>query len=162
MSNKKIVYCSNTGHTKRYAELLGNKLNIEVIPVKEIKKISIEDEIIYMGWVFADNISKLKKIRKYNVIATIAVGMSKESIKNTQKLIELNKINTSFFYLQGGVDYTKLKGIKKKMLQMVGEQKIKENKKEDQEEIEIFKNGGNFVKEENLKEIVNYIKNRNI
>ena len=52
-----------------------------------------------------------------------------------------------------------LKGIKKIMLKMVAKSVIKENRPEDKELIDIFINGGNFVKEENLSEIVEFYKN---
>ena len=39
--NMKIIYCSNTGFTKQYAIMLANKLGIESIDVKDIKKYDI-------------------------------------------------------------------------------------------------------------------------
>lgn len=47
------------------------------------------------------------------------------------------------------------------MLNMVGKAVIKEKKLENRELIEIFKNGGNFIKEENLDPIIDYIKEKN-
>ena len=41
---KKIVYCSETGHTKRYAEMLGESLGIEVYNIKELNKINKNDD----------------------------------------------------------------------------------------------------------------------
>ena len=46
--------------------------------------------------------------------------------------------------MQGGLDYTKLKGIKRKMLQLVEIAIEKDNKPENQEMIKIFKNGTIF------------------
>ena len=101
--------------------------------------------------VFAST-SKTIKITSTGITSsnvTIAVGMTPTAKQNNSKIIKINNVNENFFYLQGGVDYTKLKGIKKFMLKMVAESVIKEKKPEDKELIDIFLNGGNCVKEEN-------------
>lgn len=152
----KIVYESNSGHTEKYANMLAQKLNLTSIPLKKYK---IDSEpIIFLGWLFANNIQGYKKVKdKVNIKCTIAVGMTPTAKQNNSEIIKINNINEKFFYLQGGVDYTKLKGIKKFMLKMVAESVIKENKPEDKELIDIFLNGGNCVKEENLSKIVEYL-----
>lgn len=159
---KKIVYCSNANHTKEYAEMISKKMNIEITSIDKIKNISKDDEIIYMGWVFASHIQGLEKIKnKYNIICIIAVGMNKNTKQNDKVLIETNKIEIPFFYLQGGLDYTRLKGIKKHMLKFVSKQVIKENKPENKELIDIFENGKNCVTENNLKDVYKFLeKNR--
>lgn len=152
----KIVYESNTGHTENYANMLAKKLNLECIPLKQYKIAS--EPIIFLGWIFANNIQGYKKVRdKINIKCTIAVGMTQATKQNISEIVKINNVSEKFFYLQGGVDYTKLKGIKKIMLKMVAKSVIKENKSEDKELIDIFINGGNFVKEENLSEIVEFI-----
>lgn len=152
----KIVYESNSGHTEKYANMLAQKLNLTSIPLKKYK---IDSEpIIFLGWLFANNIQGYKKVKdKTNIKCTIAVGMTPTAKQNNSEIIKINNVNEKFFYLQGGVDYTKLKGIKKFMLKMVAESVIKENKPEDKELIDIFLNGGNCVKEENLSEILEYL-----
>lgn len=82
------------------------------------------------------------------------------SLKNTSELKQINNIGELFFYLQGGVDYSKLKGIKKFMFKMVTDSVIKENKPEDKELIDVLKNGGNLVKEENLSEVLKFLEER--
>lgn len=89
---KKIVYCSNANHTKEYAEMISKKMNIEITSIDKIKNISKDDEIIYMGWVFASHIQGLEKIKnKYNIICIIAVGMNKNTKQNDKVLIETKK-----------------------------------------------------------------------
>lgn len=154
----KIVYESNAGHTEQYANMLAEKLNLESIPLKKYK---IDTEpIIFLGWIFASNIQGYKKVRnKANIKCTIAVGMTPPDKQDVSEIAKINNVYGEFFYLQGGVDYTKLKGIKKFMLKMVAESVIKENKPEDKELIDIFLNGGNNVKEENLSEIIECLNN---
>lgn len=62
--------------------------------------------------------------------------------------------------MQGGLDYTKLKGIKRKMLQLVENAIEKDNKPENQEMIKIFKNGTNFVSEKNLEPMVQFLNSK--
>ena len=57
----KIVYESNTGHTEKYANMLAKKLNLTSIPLKQYK---IDSEpIIFLGWLFANNIQGYKKVK---------------------------------------------------------------------------------------------------
>ena len=85
--------------------------------------------------------------------------MTQADRQNISEIVKINNVSEKFFYLQGGLDYTRLKGIKKIMLKMVTKSVIKENRPEDKKLIDIFINGGNFVREENLSEIVEFYKN---
>ena len=51
----KIVYCSKTGHTKRYAEMLAKSLKIKSISIDKYK--NDDDKVIFMGWVSAGKIN---------------------------------------------------------------------------------------------------------
>lgn len=156
----KIIYESNAGHTEEYAKMLANKLKLECISLKEYKK--DDEQIIFLGWVYANNIQGYKQVKdSSNILCTIAVGMNFESDKNTNLLIETNNIKEKFFYLQGGVDYKRLKGIKKIMFKLVAESVIKENKPEDRELIEILQKENDCIKEENLNDILAFINGGN-
>jgi len=157
-----IVYTSNTGHTKMYADMLGEKLNLDVYDLKEAKgKVNKDTEVIYLGWVSASMIKGLKKAMKsFNVILVGAVGMMEKSNDYT-KFMDINKIDLPFFYLRGGVNYDKLKGLKKTLLQMVGRAFEKNCKPEEKETLELFKNGGSFVSEKNLEEMIDFINKKN-
>lgn len=149
----KIVYCSNAGHTKQYAQMLGKKLNMDVVPYN---KINFDDEIIYMGWVFGNNIMGLNKINN-SLKCVVAVGMNKPSKAIIETIRNTSKVSVPLFYLHGGVDYKKLKGFYKFIFKLVMNKIVKENKPEDKEIIDIFKNNINVVKESNLKDIIEYI-----
>lgn len=155
---KAIIYESNTGFTERYAKLLSSKLDIPAYTIAEGKK-AVEKgaEVIFMGWVFANKINGLDKAKKqWSVIAAAAVGMNPKTDENTEIVRKANKLEIPLFYLWGGLDNTKLKGINKIMLGIVRDSLIKENKPEYADAIEVFKNGGDFVSEENLTELVAY------
>ena len=155
---KSIVYKSNTGHTKQYAEMLGDSLKVPVFELKEAKsKLKKNDEIVFLGWVCATKIQGLSKIKKYNVKCIGAVGAYPIEKNYIESLRQANKVNVELFYLRGGLNFNKLTGLKKKVLQFVGNMIEKENNAENQEMIKLFKNGANYVSEENLKPMLKYI-----
>ena len=62
---KVIVYTSNTGHTAAYSKILGAKTGLPVYALNEAaKKLQKGTEIIYLGWLFANNIKGYKKATK--------------------------------------------------------------------------------------------------
>ena len=155
---KSIVYKSNTGHTKQYAEMLGKSLKVPVYNLKEARlKLNKDDEIVFLGWVCASKIQGLSKIKKYNVKCVGAVGAYPTEKNYIESLIKTNKVNVELFFLRGGLNFNKLTGIKKKVLQFVGNMMEKENKTENQEMIKLFKHGANYVSDENLEPMLKYI-----
>ena len=156
---KAIVYKSSTGHTLEYAKMLSEKLNIPYYTIKEAnKKIKRNESIIYLGWICAGRICGVSKVRKqYNIKCCGGVGAYPESEEYTKSLKDANNIKSKLFYLRGGIDYNKLKGVKRKVIQMVGKAIEKENKSEDEELIEVFKDGKTFVSEKNIEKMLQYI-----
>lgn len=158
---KSIVYKSNTGHTKQYAEMLGESLKIPVYNLEEAKSsLKKNDEIIFLGWVCATKIQGLSKIKRYNVKCIGAVGAYPAEKNYIENLKKANKVKVELFYLRGGLDFNKLTGLKKKVLQFVGNMMKKENKAENQEMIKLFKDGANYVSDENLKPMLKYINSK--
>lgn len=155
---KAIIYKSNTGHTKQYAEMLSKILQVPAYDLKEAKsKLKKDDEIIFLGWICATKIQGLNKVKKYNVRCVGAVGVYPPEKEYINSLKTANKLDSEMFYLRGGIDYNKLTGFKKKMLQFVGNMIEKENKLENQEMIKLFKNGANYVSEKNLEQLLTFI-----
>jgi flavodoxin len=152
----KIVYLSNAGHTKEYAEMLKKELKIEAIDIKEYK--SSDEEIIYMGWIRAGIINGYNKMKNKNIKCVIGVGMAPNREDVVNKLINQNNINQKFFYLQGGMDISRLKGFNKFLFNMVKSIVNKSKKIENQEMKDILNSEGKFIKKENLKNIIEYAK----
>lgn len=160
---KAIVYKSSTGHTKQYAEMLGDSLKIPAYDLKEARlKLKKNDEIVFLGWVCATKIQGLSKIKNYNVKCIGAVGAYPPEKNYIESLKQSNKVNVELFYLRGGLDFDKLTGLKKKLLHFVGNMMEKENKEENQEMVKLFKESSNYVSVENLEAIIKYIKINNI
>ena len=158
---KAIVYKSNTGYTKQYAEMLSKSLKVPIYNLEEAKlKLKKHDEIVFLGWVCATKIQGLSKIKNYNVKCIGAVGVYPTEKNYIESLRKTNKVNAELFYLRGGLNYNKITGLKKKVLQFVGNMMEKENKAENQEIIKIFKEGANYVSYENLEPMLKYVNSK--
>ena len=149
-----IIYKSKAGHTERYARMLSKELNIPCYSYKDAK-VSENDEIIFLSYIYASKIMGLSKIlKKYNVKVIIAVGALAYSKDYLNTLKNNNNIKLPLFYLRGGINYSKLNFFFRKFLPVIG----KDLAKDDKELLNLFKNGGTFVTKDNLKEIINYLK----
>lgn len=159
-----IVYESNTGYTKEYAQMLGRKAGIPVYECKEAyRKLSADDKVIYMGWLMASLIKGYKKAAKrFDIQAVCGVGMQAASDESLQTLIKSNVITgIPAFYLRGGFDINKLRGFYKLLMKLMINTLIKQietNTPEDVESIDMFKNGGSCVDEANLNPILEWLK----
>ncbi len=159
-----IVYESKTGFTKRYAEMLAAKTGLKVFHVKEISKISQDEEIIFLGWIKVGKIQGLNKVRKYNVKAVCGSGTGRTAEPDVETVVARNNIKgIPFFYLRGGcLPLKKMKGMDRIMLSMfVKMLKSRKDKDERTEEsIDIIVNGFDGVKEENLEPLLEWLKSQ--
>ena len=159
-----IVYESKTGFTKRYAEMLAAKTGLKVFHVKEISKLSQDEEIIFLGWIKVGKIQGLNKVRKYNVKAVCGSGTGRTAEPDVETVVARNNIKgIPFFYLRGGcLPLKKMKGMDRIMLSMfVKMLKSRKDKDERTEEsIDIIVNGFDGVKEENLEPLLEWLKSQ--
>lgn len=159
---KAIVYNSETGFTKEYAEMLSKKINVPCYALKEAKeKLNKQDEIVYLAWICAGVIKGVNKVKnKYKVKCYGAVGAFQKDDNYIETLTKSNGLeNAQLFYLRGGINFGKLKGYKKFIVKIVGNVLEKNNKgKEGSEElIRLFNEGASFVDSKNLDEIIDHI-----
>lgn len=160
-----IVYTSNTGYTRQYAEMLGEKTGLPVYSLKEVKKeLSSDSSVIYLGWLMAGRVQGFAKAAKrFNVEAVCGVGMGSagsqtEDIRKANPIPETVKV----FTLQGGFDMNKLHGMYKLMMTMMsktlGKSIAEKNDRTAEEEdmLDLLTKGGNRVSEENLDPVLNW------
>ncbi|MCR5650982.1 MAG: flavodoxin domain-containing protein [Lachnospiraceae bacterium] len=120
-----IIYTSQTGFTKRYAEWLAERMSGDLLDLKEAQKKNSEffddyDAICYGGWAMAGSLVKgkwfLKKAAdwKNKRLAVFCVGGSPND--NPDIVVFLQNILTDeqrgyikAFYCQGGFNYEKMK-----------------------------------------------------
>ena len=152
---KVIVYTSNTGHTAEYSKMLGAKIGLLVYSLNEAaKKLQKGTEIIYLGWLFANNIKGYKKAtKKYKISAICAVGLcdTGTAVAEVRKANSISE-ETPLFTMQGGMDKTKLRGINKFMINMLtkGLSSKKERTENDERMLELLTHDKNYVSEENI------------
>ncbi len=165
MKAQAIVYESNTGYTRRYAELLAEATGLPLYPRKKAGALGSGTDIVYMGWIMAGAVQGYKKATgKYNVQALIAVGMAAPSQKAADDIVKRHQTgDLPVFYLQGGIDRTKLRGLNKVMLSNMPRlleseaEKNPEKAEQNARIIEMIENGCDYVCRENLDEIVRWL-----
>lgn len=150
-----IVYESQTGHARRYAELLAKRLGGEAMSLKQAKKaVGRGSAVVFIGWVFANQIRGYSAARRrWDVKAACAVGMFPECEANTTALTEKNKPQCPLFYLRGGLDPSRLTGLRRKLLGLVRDDLVREGKPENKALAELLTTGADFVSEEALSQV---------
>ena len=117
---KAIVYESYAGHTKAYAELLSEKLQLPAYSLQEAKaQLTPHTEILFMGWMMAGILKGWKKAkRRYQPKAVCAVGMASHSAEAAQKIGKQNGCGEMpVFMIRGGLDMDKLKPLYRMMME---------------------------------------------
>ena len=121
MNKQIIIYGSQYGSTKRYAEQLSKITGIDAVNYKEAKNIGECQRVVFLGGLFAGGVMGLKKtvskMSSQQELVLATVGMTDpneatyfESIRKALKaqlpafLYDENKI----FHLRGAIDYSQL------------------------------------------------------
>ena len=121
MNSQIIIYGSEYGSSKRYAERLSEITGIEAVNYKEAKDIGDYKRIVYLGGLFAGGVMGLKKtvskMTSQQELVLATVGMTDpnettyfEGIRKALKdqfpapFYDENKI----FHLRGAIDYSQL------------------------------------------------------
>ncbi len=157
-----IVYTSNTGHAERYARMLSEKTGLPIYRLEtEAKSLAKGTAVLYLGWLFASSVKGYGKAKKrFAISAVCGVGLCATGtmLDEVRKSIRL-KAEIPLFTVQGGMDHDKLVGINKKMIDTLTKfMRGKKNKTEDDKKmIELLENGGDFVSEEHLADILAWL-----
>lgn len=166
-----VVYESKTGYTETYASWISEELGADMIARNKCKKevLAQADLIIYGGSMNGGLISGLEKFRKLvkkvNTCPIIffAVGIRKP----TQRTLELVRNNNfrsdeqvSLFYMQGGMDSTKLRPGDKTMVvvycAMINRQAAKHP--EDEDLVKLMKNDGDYSDRQQIQPLIGAVR----
>ena len=100
MKANKIVYTSNTGFTRRYAEMLGKATGL---PVYDLAQSPQGGSALYLGWLRAGKIHGLARARKKHLVTgCCAVGLTdRPPMEKLSAQLPEGKV----FYLRGGYDH---------------------------------------------------------
>lgn len=169
-----VVYKSNYGSTKTYAQEIAKALNADLFSHSQtdIEKLLNYDTIVYGGGLYASGINGIsiitknfEKLKDKNIIV-FTVGLAQTSDKSifepilkknfTDEMIEKIKV----FNLRGGIDYKKLNLIHRSMMAML--KSIVSSKKElSDEETQMLSTYGkevDFTDISTTQPLVEYVK----
>ena len=147
-----IIYGSQYGTTKRYAERFAEMTGFPVISYEDINALSGYERFIYFGGLYAGGVKGLKNaVKRFSLdtkLIIVTVGLA--------DVCDLLK-SAFVFHLRGGIDYQKL-SFKHKTMMTLLYNKIKnlpEDKKtaEDKALIETFNSKVDFVDFDSLNPI---------
>ena len=129
-----IIYTSQTGFTKKYAEWISERMNGDLIDLKEAQKKSADyyndyEAICYGGWAMAGTIVKVKWFLdkavnwKDKKLAVYCVGGSPNDNPDVDIFLQnaLNDEQRKYiraFYCQGGFNYENMKTPSKLAMKM--------------------------------------------
>ena len=158
-----IVYTSNTGFTKKYAELLGERTGLTVRPSgsRDVPKGS---EVIYLGWVAASVVKGFDVASKsYTVKAVcgVCMGPTGSQLEEVRKKTKI-PADVPLFTLQGGFDPNKLHGFYKFIMKPVLKkmkaklESIENRTPEEELALEMVVSGKDLVDERNLSEVLDW------
>lgn len=157
-----IIYQTNTGSSKKYAEMLSEKISAPAVALSDSGSVNPEEEVIFIGWVMAGSIQGLPELREKftNIKCICAVGLA-NSDKVQADITEKNQITEPLFLLQGDFHIDRLKGMYRMMMSMMmkmvkGKLKEKDDPNADKM-IAAFENGVDMVSEDNLTEVIEFI-----
>ena len=161
MKSTAIVYTSNTGHTRKYALLLGEQIGLPLFSLDEAKsQLSGGSPVIYLGWLHASHVKGYAKAaRRFDLRAVCAVGLC-----DTGTLTDQVRKATSIpegiplFTLQGGINRSRLKGMDKLMISMLtkGLASQKQRSAQDGQMLELLSRDESYVSLENLSEVLQW------
>ena len=164
-----IVYRSNTGFTKQYAEMLGKAEKMKVYHLDETGGLDQGTEVFFMGPLMAGHIAGVDQaVKRFRVKGVCGVGMSPASQQTLDTLSKANYVpNAPIFYLQGGWAPKQVGWIKRRMVNMVTRSmrrtlrdKGSRRTPEEQRQLDFLEKGGSFVAFENLEPIRDWLKDQ--
>lgn len=165
-----VLYKSRYGNTFQYAKWISETLGWELRDFSEFKKEEINNyqNIIFGTGVYMGRMNQIKKALEWFKGKPILIFACAGNNKVEKDIDDIKRNNFSieqlafhkFFYLPGGVDFTKVEGGYKAMLgvfKTVLEKK--KNRTKDQEAIlEGFYHPTNYVDKKEIEAIVSYVK----
>ena len=156
-----IVYTSGTGHTRQYALLLSEQIDLPAYSLEEAgSQLSGDSPVIYLGWLHASHVKGYAKAAsRFDLRVVCAVGLC-----DTGTLTDQVRKATSIpegiplFTLQGGIDRSRLKGMDKLMISMLtkGLASQKQRSAQDERMLKLLSRDESYVSSENIAEVLRW------
>jgi menaquinone-dependent protoporphyrinogen IX oxidase len=173
MSDKKVIviYKSNTGFTQKYSEWISDTLGCTLISLSEANSLKLNqyDIIIFGGGMHAGKINGIKFIKnnlsvfKDKQVVIFATGGTAPIPGEVEKFRKNNipeDENIPFFYFQSGMNYEKMKGADK-ILMNIFKLVLKMSKSKSDIERgteEAIKNSYDYSSHEQIEPLLKYVK----
>lgn len=179
MNQTIVVYQSSYGFSERYAKWIAEGIACKTIQTQDVNGEMLKkyETIIYCGGLYAGRIAGLSLITKNDSmlkekrIAIVAVGLSYEDEEIESSLRDQNftselRDKIEFFYLQGGLDFSKMRWFHRLLMKArkwltLGKKKEKWTSN-DKGFIESYGKSVDFTTQEKVKPIVEWTRNRGI
>lgn len=164
-----ILYTSNTGHTKEYALMLRDALDLPAYALADAPAQVKGADAIYLGWIMAGSLVGYQRAAKdYRLLCVIGVGMTPESNEQTEAIAAKVKApeNVPVFYLQGGYDKKKLGGINKAIMNVVEKtimkrlENLPEEEKKQNPVYKMITEGYSVVSEKHLEPVLQWYRKK--
>lgn len=164
-----VIYNSQTGFTKRYAEWIAEATGADCLELSAAKRKSMDtyEAIVFGSWACAGSISKLKwfksNLDKWSDKRLIAFCVGGSPIDNPeieQALKQNFMKNVRIFYCPGGFNYEKMSVSSKLMMKMfIKMLNAKKNKTEaEQEMIKMISTSYDISDKKYIEPILEYLK----
>lgn len=164
-----VIYNSQTGFTKRYAEWIAEATGADCLELLAAKRKSMDtyEAIVFGSWACAGSISKLKwfksNLDKWSDKRLIAFCVGGSPIDNPeieQALKQNFMKNVRIFYCPGGFNYEKMSVSSKLMMKMfIKMLNAKKNKTEaEQEMIKMISTSYDISDKKYIEPILEYLK----
>ena len=172
--NTLIIYGSQYGTAKKYAEKFAEMTRFPVISYEDVKTLADYERIIYFGALYASGIKGLKntvkKLSPNTKLIIVTVGLAdvcdQKNIGNIRNSIrkqvpEHLLKDASVFHLRGGIDYGKLnfkhRAMMKMLYNLMKSKPVESLTQEDKTFIETYNKKVDFVDYDSLKQIAETI-----
>ncbi|MBQ1628827.1 MAG: hypothetical protein IIT68_00005 [Treponema sp.] len=170
-----VIYNSQTGFTKQYAEWISEAAGCECVSLKKIRKIKLADydAIVFGSWCMAGTLMKLDWFKKQmpslsaagKKLIVFAVGATpaeapEVAAEMKRMLSEEEKQMAKLFYCPGGLNYDNMNWLSKTMMKMLAKMLMskKDATKKDIKKAEMILNSYDISDKKYIAPIVSEIK----
>lgn len=143
-----VIYNSQTGFTRRYANWIAEAANAEVLPLAEAKKkdLSEYDAVVFGSWACAGSIKRLNWLKERmkdlsgKKVIVFCVGASPADNPDTKTAMEktardLGDENLPVFYCPGGLNYDAMSAASRMMMKAFAKVVASKKDKSEAEEV---------------------------
>lgn len=156
-----IVYTSNTGHTRQYAQMLGDRIHLPAYDLETaLTQLARGSRIVYLGWIHASHVKGYEKAAKrFQICAVCGVGLC-DTGTLTDEVRKATRIPDAIpiFTLQGGLDRSRLTGMNKLLISMLakGLAAQKQRSAQDERMLELLNRDASYVSADHLKAMLDW------